>query len=96
MKRRTQANKVEGVSCIRDLIGASIIGDAKACVFVTTANHFSKPAQDAAKKVVEKNILDSFELIDYQRFVDMLNLQRESYPKEWKGLLRIKDNENII
>ena len=96
VKRRTQANKVEGVSCIRDLIGASIIGDAKACVFVTTANHFSKPAQDAAKKVVEENILDSFELIDYQRFVDMLNLQRESYPKEWEGLLRIKDNENII
>ena len=56
VKRRTQANKVEGVSCIRDLIGASIIGEAKACVFVTTANHFSKPAQDAAKKVVEKNI----------------------------------------
>lgn len=48
------------------------------------------------KKVVEKNILDSFELIDYQKFVDMLNLQRESYPKEWESLLRIKDNGNII
>lgn len=64
--------------------------------FVTTANHFSKSAQDAARKVVEKNILDSFELIDYQRFVDMLNLQRENYPRKWESLLRIKDNGNII
>ena len=91
VKRRTLADKVENVSCIRDLIGASIIGDANACIFVTTANHFSKPAQEAARKVVEKNILDSFELIDYQRFVDMLNLQREKYPKEWERLLKVKE-----
>lgn len=37
VKRRTQAQKVEPVSSIRDLIGASVIGDADACVFVTTA-----------------------------------------------------------
>lgn len=92
VKRRTQANKVENVSCIRDLIGASVIGDADACIFVTTADHFSKPAQVAVQKVVEKKILDSFELIDYHRFVDMLNLQKENYPREWENLLRIRGN----
>lgn len=90
VKRRTQASKVEPVSSIRDLIGASVIGDADACVFVTTADHFSKPAKDAAQKVVEKKILNSFDLIDYRRFVDILKLQRENYPKEWEQLLRIK------
>lgn len=91
VKRRTQAQKVEPVSSIRELIGASILGDANACVFVTTADHFSKPAQDAAKKVVEKKILSSFELIDYNRFVNMLNLQRKDYPNKWEEILRIKD-----
>lgn len=91
VKRRMQADKVESVSCIRDLIGASILEDAKACIFVTTADHFSKYAQDAAKKVVEKKILESFDLIDYKRFVAMLKLQREKYPKEWEELLRVKE-----
>ncbi|MDE7327661.1 MAG: restriction endonuclease [Lachnospiraceae bacterium] len=90
VKRRTQASKVESVSSIRDLIGASIIGEANACIFVTTADHFSKPAQNAAQKVVEKKVLDSFELIDYHRFVDMLKLQRENYPRQWEQLLQIK------
>lgn len=90
VKRRMRDDKVENVSCIRDLIGASIIGDADACIFVTTADHFSKPAQDAAKKAVEKKILDSFDLIDYNSFISMLNLQRKKYPKEWEGLLKIK------
>lgn len=71
--------------------GASIIGDANACVFVTTADHFSIHAKNAAQKVVEKKILDSFELIDYHRFVDILKLQKKSYPKEWEQLLRLKD-----
>ena len=90
VKRRTQAQKVEPVSSIRELIGATILGEADACVFVTTANHFSKPAQDAAKKVVEKKILSSFELVDYDRFVNMLKLQRKDYPTKWEELLKIK------
>ena len=90
VKRRTQPDKVEAVSSIRNLIGASIIGDANACIFVTTADHFSKDAQVAAQKVVEKKVFDSFELIDYRKFVDMLNLQKENYPKEWEQLLKIK------
>ena len=90
VKRRTQSDKVESVSSIRDLIGASILDDADACVFVTTADHFSDPAKEAAKKAVEKKILNSFELIDYHRFVSMLNLQRMNCPTEWEKLLRIK------
>ncbi len=91
VKRRTRNEKTEPVSSIRDLIGASVIGDANACVFVTTADHFSIHAKNAAQKVVEKKILDSFELIDYHRFVDILKLQKKSYPKEWEVLLRLKD-----
>jgi len=90
VKRRTQAEKVEPVSSIRDLIGASILGDAHACVFVTTADHFSKPAKDVAKKIVQKKMLSGFELIDYNRFVNILKLQRKDYPNKWEELLRIK------
>lgn len=93
VKRRTQAQKVEPVSSIRDLIGASVIGDADACVFVTTADHFSQPAQTAAQKVVEKKILNSFDLVDYHRFVDMLKLQRKDYPTKWEQILKIKGED---
>ena len=91
VKRRTRLEKTEPVSSIRDLIGASVLGDANVCVFVTTADHFSIYAKEAAKRVVEKKILDSFELIDYHRFVNILKLQKINYPKEWEQLLRIKD-----
>ena len=90
VKRRTQADKVEAVSSIRDLIGASVIGNANACIFVTTADHFSKPAQDAAYAVIKNKTFDSFELVDYHRFVEMLNLQKKNYPNEWQQLLRVK------
>lgn len=91
VKRRMYADKVESVASIRDLIGASMLGDADACIFVTTADHFSKPAQDAAKKIVDKKKLDSFELIDYHKFISMVQLQRKNYPREWEQLLRVKD-----
>ena len=61
--------------------------------FCNNSKSFLQARTGCSKKVVEKNILDSFELIDYQRFVDMLNLQRESYPKEWEGVIKNKDNE---
>lgn len=96
VKRRTQADKVEAVSSIRELIGTSIIGDANACIIVTTADHFSKDAQSAAQEVVKKKVFSSFELIDYHRFVDMLNLQKDYYPNEWEQLLRVKSGDNLF
>lgn len=90
VKRRTQASKVEPVSSIRDLIGASIIEDAKACIFVSTADHFSRNAVNVAEKVVRDNKFDSFELIDYHRFVDMLNLKRDKMPNEWEKVLKVR------
>lgn len=89
IKRRTKADKVEPVSSIRELLGASILGDATACAFVTTADHFSKPAKEAAQRSVEKKIVNSFELIDYHRLIAMLQLQKEKYPTEWKILLQL-------
>lgn len=90
VKRRTQASKVEPVSSIRDLIGASILGDAKSCIFVSTADHFSKNAVNAAEKVVRDKKFDSFDLIDYHRFVSMLNLKKDKFPNEWEKLLKVR------
>jgi len=90
VKRRTKNHKVEPVSSIRDLIGASVLDEADACIFVSTADHFSKPAQQAAHKAVAKKIISSFELVDYHRFVKMLKLQRMDYPRSWELLLKIK------
>ncbi|MFQ7273264.1 MAG: restriction endonuclease [Blautia producta] len=60
---------MEHVFSVRTLIGASLLGDADFCIFITTVDHFSKPAQEAIKRV-----LNSFELIDYNNFINMLQL----------------------
>lgn len=90
VKRRTQQDKVEPVSSIRDLLGASILEGAKSCIFVTTADHFSLPAKKAAEKAEKKRIVNQFELIDYHRFVDMLQLQKNTVPDVWKNVLNIR------
>ena len=95
VKRRTCEDKVEPVSSIRDLLGASMLDGANSCIFVTTADHFSKPAQKAAIKAEEKGLVEKFELIDYSRFVEMLKLQKFTLPNIWESILQIKEGRDF-
>ncbi len=72
VKQRFTPNFAEPVCSIREFIGAMVLGQFRVGFFVSTANHFSRPAHDAATKA--KIICDRIELVDASRLVDILKL----------------------
>lgn len=90
IKRRESPNATEGVSTLRDLIGATIVEDnVNGCIIVSTADHFSKSAKDYAGKVLSKNIITTFDLIDCKEFLRITDLTRNKLPIAWKKLLKL-------
>lgn len=94
VKRRTQPDKVEPVSTIRELLGATQLAEARSCIFVSTADHFSGPAVAAAEKALQLKLVDRYDLIDYHSFIDMLNLQQNKDISPWKGLITMTKNSD--
>jgi restriction system protein len=94
VKRRTRANKVESVSSIRELLGATILSKAKSCIFVTTADHYSPMAIKEANMAMEIKAVEKYELIDYKRFIDILNLHKIVEKVPWKKLITLKAHES--
>ena len=90
IKRRESPNATEGVSTLRDLIGATIIEDnVNGCIIVSTANHFSKSAKDYAGKVLSKDIITTFDLIDCKEFLRITDLTRNKLPTAWEKLIKL-------
>lgn len=90
IKRRESPNATEGVSTLRDLIGATIIEDnVTGCIIVSTANHFSKSAKDYAGKVLSKDIITTFDLIDCKEFLRITDLTRNKLPTAWEKLIKL-------
>lgn len=61
----------------------------RGCIFVSTADHFSKPAKEYASNVINKNIVDTFDLIDCKGFLRMADLVRDKLPDVWTKLLKL-------
>lgn len=90
VKRRISPNKVEAVSGIRELLGATLLADnVKSCIFVSTADHFSLPAQKEAQRAVEKCLVEKYELFDCTHFLNMLQLTKKDIPVSWSPLLTL-------
>lgn len=87
VKRRTKEGKVEPVNQIRELIGATLLHGSKECIFVTTADHFSKQAILASKKALEKKLVTRFDLIDFSKFADLLSLYKKDNKAPWDELI---------
>jgi restriction system protein len=92
VKRRTDRGKTESVKEIRDLIGATLLSDSRKCIFVTTADHFSKSAMKARDCALTKSIVDSFELYDFSSFMSTLNLHKTDQERAWLGMLKLPEN----
>ncbi|MNO04180.1 hypothetical protein D3C81_2251190 [compost metagenome] len=56
---------------------------------MSTADHFSKPAVDAAQKAIDLKLVDRYDLIDYHRFVEMMNLQQKEDLAPWGKLISV-------
>ncbi|WP_460293783.1 restriction endonuclease [Clostridium tertium] len=90
VKRRTKKEKAEPVSSIRELLGTTLLHQSKSCIFVTTADHFSNMAIKEADKAKQLNLVEEFELIDYHRFIDMMQLKKKNNELIWNKLIRLK------
>lgn len=90
VKRRTNADSTEGVVALRELMGVAILEDnLKGCIFVSTADHFSMDAEKYAQQVLDKKIVEKFELVNCEEFISRLNIVQENIPQEWKKLIRL-------
>ena len=97
VKRRMSIDKTEAVSHIRELLGATLLSQSKNCIFVSTANKFSKAAEKTASRAIELGLVQSYELIDYHKFIDMLRTTKNSINGVWenvKVLNKLKSDEH--
>ncbi|WP_309137796.1 restriction endonuclease [Paenibacillus peoriae] len=77
VKRRTMAGKTEGASSVRELIATTLLTVSRDCIFVTTADHFSKQAISEKDTALTKSIIDSYELFDRDKFLGVLDLVKK-------------------
>lgn len=87
VKRRTNPSAVESVSVIRELLGATLLAGSNKCIFVTTANHFSNPAKDAANEALKRSFVKTYDLIDCEKFFAIMNLYKKDDYISWTKLL---------
>jgi len=87
VKNRISSTKTEPVSSIRDFLGAMIINGSKKGIYVSSAKKYSDYTIKIKKDILIKNIVERFELINFNNFIDMLRLvNRNENNKKWKEL----------
>lgn len=85
VKRRTSPSATESVVPVRELLGVAILEEPPAsCIFVSTADHFSKEAQKVAHRAVTLKRVEQYELYNCQDFLNILNITKHSPPVVWK------------
>ncbi|MDU1115317.1 MAG: restriction endonuclease [Clostridium butyricum] len=90
IKRRTNREHVELVKGIREFVGTMYIEGANKGVYLSTAKKFSKGSQETAEQLVNNRKFDSFELINYERFCDMLGVVKKDSFKPWAKFVQEK------
>lgn len=88
VKRRISNTASEGVSLVREFLGACVLKGVRGATIITTARAFTKGATRTAHEAVTKNLVDTFELIARDRFLDIFGQKRgiDLYP--WSNVVR--------
>lgn len=87
VKCRERKESVEPISQIRDFLGAMWIKQSRKGIFVTTADHYSNVSVKTINQMISKEILESFEMIDFERFVEMLHITKSPKEAVWEQLM---------
>ena len=77
VKRRVRPDSVERVECVRAFLGAALNRKFKHLIFITTAKRFTAGKNSAKFEVdlgLKNGLVETFELIDRDRFLGILNL----------------------
>jgi Restriction endonuclease len=65
VKRREDHRRTEGVRGIREFLGAALLQDFRRLIYVTNAGRFSAAATEAAKRAVNRGLVDQYDLISF-------------------------------
>lgn len=71
VKRRERSGHREGVSLVREFLGACLLAGHKNACILTTAEGFTKGAHSAAEDAVRMKLVNSFDLIARDRFLGL-------------------------
>lgn len=80
----SRTHKAEPVQSIREFLGAALLNDGRNIIFVTTADHFSPPAMDAARQAVAVDLVSRFDLVNGKEFLHLLKLVQAERPDIWR------------
>jgi restriction system protein len=78
VKRRMAPGRTETVSVIRSLLGVMFRDQRRSAMVVTTADHFSPHAKREVAEVINKGLVDRFDLVDVHSFIDILKSHTRS------------------
>jgi len=95
VKRRLNEERGEAVSAIREFVGATLLAGYKRGIYVTTATHFTPPAEDAAVLAKTCGLVEEIHLVDQSRFLDILHLVSNKTLPPWKAYYRDKEGVDI-
>ncbi len=84
VKRRTSPTTAEAVSGIREFLGAMLLHGAIRGIFVSTAPRFSAMANAVAGEATRRRLIESIELVDAARLVDVCRLTARGVDPPWR------------
>jgi restriction system protein len=89
VRGRYYEEKTEPVYLIREFLGATLLKGYKECIYVTTAHDFSKAAKDTADIAISRGLVNRFELINKDRFLQILNSVKQADVKPWQKFVNM-------
>jgi len=84
VKRRQAMRQAEGVSGIREFLGAMVLNGAVRGLFVSTASRFSPNAVTTARKAQKLGIIEYIDLVSAQRLIEVCELTVSKSQPAWK------------
>ena len=85
VKRRENNLKKEPVSLVREFLGASLLTGNFELIYITSGSGFTKGAREAAKSVIDIGLVNSYKLIDGDKFSSLV---KTSSNPIWSDALR--------
>ncbi|HXA15738.1 MAG TPA: restriction endonuclease [Thermoanaerobaculia bacterium] len=83
-ERNSKRWRAEPVSTVREFLGAFLLADGQNGILVTTADHFSKQAKEAAAKAITRDDVRQYDLIDGGELLRTLNLTSTRVNEHWR------------
>lgn len=84
VKRRQSAHATEGVSGIREFLGAMMLDGAVHGLFVSTARRFSKQAESITQRAKDLGLVEKIELVNSERLLDVCQLTASQLAMPWR------------